>query len=194
MNKKTKLLIVILLLAAALIGGFFVVKNAAVDVVFDKIYNKVIDEMIEEEKNEKNLETEEEHSDDEVYETETTEAEEGQKNETASETEPKREDTQKDKASKSSTEIAVKRISELTPQELKEIQALVTTADKATAINIVKSALTADDKREILAMLKNGKVDYGRCMQIASARLSVAQKKQIYAYYEKYANIYFANK
>lgn len=203
MNKKIKILIVLLVSVTVLVSAFFLIRKVAVDFVFDKVYNEVIDEMRKKEKKEASKEPEQgkpaeavKGEDGEEYvpadETDTPDTTMKVKDEHGVSHVVKKPQTEKKPAS--TTDVAIKQLSELTNQELQEIQALVTSADKAAAINIVKSALTADDKREIKAMLESGKIDYARCKQIASARLSVAQKKQIYAYYEKYAKIYFANK
>ena len=202
MSKKIKALIIILIVIAVGTGAFFVVRKVALDFIFDKVYNEVIDEMRENESNNE-PEPEKEQSPEKVVSEDGEEyvlADETDTDETVIEVKDragvshKVKKPQGDEKPKSKTDVAIKQLSELTNQELQEIQALVTTADKAAAINIVKSALTADDKREIKAMLESGKIDYARCKQIASARLSIEQKKQIYAYYEKYARIYFANK
>lgn len=171
-------------LAVALLLSFAVIINTMVnDYLFDKIFDYVVKEKVSEAKKQ---------SKEEAEQTATTPSEElpedGENNPEEENGEPVT-----DKPVKTPEKPRIKDISELTPEEIEGIKALVSPADKTTVINIVKSALTADDKREIKAMLDSGNVDYGRCQQIASARLSVGQKKQIYAYYEKYAEIYFAN-
>ena len=202
MSKKIKIsIIVIVSIIALLVVGFFVAREIVVDYVFDKVYNEVVEEMIENEKTDIKQQ--------EVFEKPTIVGEDGAEYQMPDENDTEEttieivgQDGEKhtvkkpavEEKPKSSTDVAIKRISELTPQELKEIQALVTSADKMAVLGIVKSALTADDKREIKAMIESGKIDYGRCRQIASQRLSPEQKKQIYGYYEKYAKIYFASK
>lgn len=196
MSKKWKIFIALFIVATLCITVFFVGRRMVVDFVFDKVYNEVINEMREDEKkaspgNEETQSVVATVTGEDTSENQTN-TEESEKNNEGSETGNKKPGEMK--KNDSTTDKAIKKLSELTNQELQEIQALVTSADKAAAISIVKSALTADDKREIKAMLESGKIDYARCKQIASARLSVEQKKQIYAYYEKYARIYFADK
>ncbi len=197
MNKKILKVSVIFFVVLVLgVAGFVVGRRIVVNFVFDKVYNEVLNEMREDEKKQAS-------ANNNAKQPETVTGQDGKKYEsdgemdtpdTSAELSDGTNDISSKKQPKSTTDIAIKRLSELTEEEIREIQALVTSADKAAALSIVKSALTADDKREIKAMLESGRIDYARCKQIASARLSVAQKKQIYAYYEKYAKIYFANK
>ncbi|MDP4119061.1 MAG: hypothetical protein Q8873_07725 [Bacillota bacterium] len=94
----------------------------------------------------------------------------------------------------SSVNKAVVTLEELTPKQISEIQNMVTTTDKIAVMNICIRSLAGEDKKEIKAMINNGGIDYGRLRTILSNRLSAADKKKIYSYYEKYIQMYFEGK
>ena len=188
MKKTYKLFIalsiILIIIAIVVYCGY----NFATNYVFDKMYNQVITEMIDKEKNDnppvENVETLDVNKPVEKKSQNSGKTSEIQDDSSQLQTPEKT----------GSEEYALLKISELTPEQLAEIQALITNEDKATAINMVKAALTKDDKREIKEMLKKGKIDYTRVKQILSKRLNTAEKKQIYGYYEKYSRIYFESK
>ena len=187
MRKALKASGYVALVLALLLSFGYIANTMIVGFLFDKVYDKVVSEMASAEKQEETKRTENSGDEPDESTVEKTEKEQQLENAVNGETE-------EEKTSKKPEEVRIKKISELTAEEIEGIKAIVSSTDKATVIGIVKSSLTADDKREIKAMLESGRVDYGRCQQIASARLSVEQKRRIYAYYEKYAKIYFANK
>lgn len=189
MKKKHKVMLVIAIVFAIIAFGIYYGYNFATNYVFDKMYNYVITEMIDKEKEKippekvdvtdvSTPETERQHNTEDISGT----------------TDGKPVQSVPENNKTSSTDVALLKISELTPEQLAEIQALITSEDKANAIAMVKSALTKDDKREFKAMLEKGKIDYARVKQILSKRLNTEQKKKIYGYYEKYSRIYFESK
>lgn len=198
MKKFRKIVIIVLVILAVIVAAVVIGGKFAVDYVFDKVSNEVITQQIKNEKKaaedrqaakiigEDGTEYVAAREDDE--ETIEVKGQDGKTHKVKPKSETPQQSAEKPS---SSTEKAVKTLSELTPQQLSEIQAMVTTEDKMRVIGMCKAALTADDKREIKAMLESGNIDYGRCKAILAARLSAAQKQQIYAYYDKYINLYF---
>ncbi len=183
--KKT--IIIILVILAVIAALVYFGSRFAVGFVFDKMYTNVLNEMIEKEKEKESNSNAPKNENDISEQNENPSANNEEEN---GEGNPKNETGTSGKK----TDIAVKKLSELTSQELAEIQALITQADKNAAIAMVKSALTVEDKREIKKMLETGNIDYARCKQILAQRLNSSQKKQIYAYYEKYSTMYFSMK
>ncbi len=196
MNKKLKIFIIIIVILAVIVAAALVARKMVIDYLFDKAYKGIMNGSI-------GVETF-----DISGTNETVVSEDGKVYELADETEVetkeiKGEDgktyTVKKHAVRESREGSsgtdqtprIKRISELTKQEMTDIQNMVSTADKATVLSICKSAATAEDRKEIKEMIEDGNVDFGRIRSILSTRLTAEQKAQIYSYYEKYAKIYF---
>ena len=191
MKKTYKVFIIIAVVVGLLAIGIYYGYNFVTNYVFDKMYNHVITEMIDKEK-EETPPPEKTDAPNVDISNELPVQSSGDVGDVPSNTPNKVTPDKNNEQTK--TEVKLIKISELTPEQLAEIQALITSEDKAAAINMVKAALTKDDKREIKAMLEKGKIDYTRVKQILSKRLNAAEKKQIYGYYEKYSRIYFESK
>ena len=190
MTKKKKVIIAVLAVFAVVSAAVLVVGKIAVDYFFDKAYNEIIDENIKVELSQKK----------EEQSPSTVTGEDGEVYELAGEEDGETEEivakdgktyTVKKPAEQEKPAPRIKNVSELTQKEISDIQAMVSTADKVAVINICKSAATAEDRKEVKAMLESGTLNYGRVREILSQRLSAEQKAQIYSYYEKYAAIYF---
>ncbi|MBQ3053280.1 MAG: hypothetical protein IJC89_00050 [Clostridia bacterium] len=192
--KITLLVILIIAIISIVVGKF------AVDYIFNKVYLKVTENRIEEEINLENTKTDKKNtivaedgieytiSDENSLSDNTIEikGKDGKKYlviETSGKTPESEEGSKSDKA--------IKQLKDLTAKELQEIQAMITVTDKLGALNIVRAALTVEEKREIKKMVADGKINYSRVQAILSARLSGAQKAKLYAYYDKYINLYF---
>ena len=182
MSKKAKGIIITL--GIFLIIGLIIYFAAtyAIDFVFDKVFNKAIDEMIQTELASTSLEEPETIiGEDGTEYTLSTGEEPGEElqeikgKDGKTYTVKKKADTSAKQGSEEKKTVYIKKISELTPQEIQEIQALVSTADKMYVFNMVKGSLTKEDKKELKAMLESGNIDYGRCMQIANARLKIGR-------------------
>ena len=190
MSKKKKILMIILAVLIVIAVAVLVAGKIAVDYVFDKAYNEIVNGNIQAEITEP--ETEEDTvigEDGEIYELageEDAETQEIVGNDGQTYT------VKKPAAKKEEKPVPrIKNVNELSQQEIADIQAMVSTADKVAVFNICKSAATSEDRKEVKEMMENGNMNYGRVREILSQRLTAEQKAQIYAYYEKYAAKYF---
>ncbi len=196
MNKKLKIFIIIVVILAVIVAAALIGRKMVIDYLFDKAYKGIMNGSIGIETT--NITGTNETVvgvDGKIYElADKTEAEteeiKGEDGKTYIVKKPAA-GTSQGKASETEQTPRVKHISELTKQEMTDIQNMVSTADKAAVLSICKSAATAEDRKKIKEMIEEGSVDYGKIRSILSERLTAEQKAQIYSYYEKYAKIYF---